>query len=114
MIIHRNEMKVERKEKMRDGEGTVTITHFVEGGTMQNARMLAELSLPPGASIGYHQHANETEYFMFISGTGTINDNGREIPVKPGDVAVTGNGACHGVKNTGTEPLVINAVIITY
>jgi mannose-6-phosphate isomerase-like protein (cupin superfamily) len=113
MVIHRNEMKIEQKEKMRDGEGTVTITHFVDGATMQNARMLAELFLPPGASIGYHQHNNETEYFSFISGTGTANDNGKEISVKPGDVMVTGNGACHSIKNTGTETLVIHAVIIT-
>jgi mannose-6-phosphate isomerase-like protein (cupin superfamily) len=114
MVIHRNEMRTEQKEKMRDGEGTVTITHFVDGNTMQNARMLAEMSLPPGASIGYHQHNNETEYFTFVSGTGTVNDNGKEIPVKPGDVMVTGNGACHSVKNIGAETLVLHAVIITH
>ncbi|MDR2019373.1 MAG: cupin domain-containing protein [Treponema sp.] len=114
MVIRRNEMKIEQKEKMRDGEGTVTITHFVDGGSMQNARMLAELSLPPKASIGCHQHNNETEYFTFVSGTGVVNDNGREIPVKPGDVMVTGSGASHSVKNTGTETLVIHAVIVTH
>jgi mannose-6-phosphate isomerase-like protein (cupin superfamily) len=113
MIYRRNEMKVEQREKMRGGDGTVTLTHFVDGSAMQNARMLAEFSLPPGASIGPHRHDNETEYFIFLSGTGTVNDNGTEIPVKSGDVLATGGGASHSVKNTGSAPLVFHAVIIT-
>ncbi|MDR3139957.1 MAG: cupin domain-containing protein, partial [Treponema sp.] len=72
MVIHRNEMKVEEKEKMRDGNGTVQFTYFAESGTQKNARMLAELTLPPGASIGYHQHDAETEYFFILSGNGTV------------------------------------------
>jgi mannose-6-phosphate isomerase-like protein (cupin superfamily) len=114
MIYHRNEMKIEQKEKMRGGEGTVTLTHLVEGSSMRNARMLAELTMPPGASIGYHEHDQETEYFIILSGSGIINDNGEESPIKAGDVIVTGNGASHSIKNTGTVPLILHAAIITY
>jgi mannose-6-phosphate isomerase-like protein (cupin superfamily) len=113
MIYHRNGMKVEQKENMRGGEGIATLTHFVDGSAMQNARMLAELTLPPGASIGYHRHDGETEYFIFLSGSGVVNDNGTEAPVQGGDVMVTGNGA-HSVANTGQVPLVFHAVIITH
>ncbi|MFP3043584.1 cupin domain-containing protein [Treponema primitia] len=114
MFVQRNSMGTEKKEKMRGGEGIVNFTYFVPNGTEKNARLLAELSLEPGASIGYHQHDNETEYFIFISGTGTANDNGTEISVKPGDLLITGNGASHSVKNTGSVPLVFNALIVTY
>jgi mannose-6-phosphate isomerase-like protein (cupin superfamily) len=114
MIVHRNEMQIEKKEKMRGGEGVVSITHFVDGNTQKHTRMLAEVTLPPGASIGNHQHDGETEYFIFREGTGVVNDNGVEVPVKPGDVMITGNGAFHSVKNTGSVPLIINALIITY
>jgi mannose-6-phosphate isomerase-like protein (cupin superfamily) len=114
MIIRRNEMRTEEKNQMRGGEGTVGFVHFTEGSAMKHARLLAELTLPPGASIGYHQHDNETEYFIFVSGSGMVNDNGAEVPVKAGDVMVTGNGASHGVKNTGSVPLVLYAVIITH
>ncbi|WP_010263717.1 cupin domain-containing protein [Treponema primitia] len=114
MFVQRNSMGTEKKEKMRGGEGIVNFTYFVPSDTEKNARMLAELSLEPGASIGYHKHDNETEYFIFISGTGTANDNGTEVSVKPGDVIITGNGASHGVKNTGSVPLVLNALIVTH
>jgi mannose-6-phosphate isomerase-like protein (cupin superfamily) len=114
MVVRRNEMKVESKERLRAGEGTAVFTHFIEGGTQKNVRLAAEITLPPGASIGYHRHEGETEYFVFLEGTGTANDNGSEVPVKKGDVMITGNGAYHGISNSGTSPLVLNAFIITH
>ncbi|MDR0553701.1 MAG: cupin domain-containing protein [Treponema sp.] len=118
MVVQRSEMKIEKKEKLRDGEGAVTFTHFVDSGADSGAerhvRLAAELTLPPGASIGYHQHTTETEYFVFLEGTGIVNDNGAEVPIKKGDLMITGNGAYHSVKNTGSVPLVFNAFIITY
>lgn len=114
MIVRRVDMKVERKEKMRGGDGVVTLTHLVDGSTMKNARLLAEATIPPGASIGDHEHVSETEYYLVLSGTGIAVDDGVEVPVGPGDVVVTGNGARHSIRNTGTVPLVFHAVIITY
>jgi mannose-6-phosphate isomerase-like protein (cupin superfamily) len=114
MIIQRSAMKTENKEKMSGGDWNLNFTYFVPSDTEKNARMLAELSLEPGASIGYHKHDTETEYFIFIAGSGLANDNGAEHPVKSGDVMVTGNGASHSVKNTGSVPLVFNAIIVTH
>ena len=114
MIIHRNEMKVEDKERLRDGEGNSRITHLVDAGAEKNVRLLAEITLNPGCSIGYHQHESETEYYLILSGEGTVNDDGKEVLVKQGDSVITGNGAFHSIKNTGSVPLVFHAVIITY
>ena len=114
MIIQRNEMKVEDKERMRDGEGNTHFVYLLDGSTQKNARMFAEVTLNPGCSIGYHQHDSETEYYFILSGTATVNDDGKEVQVKPGDSVITGNGASHGIKNTGSVPLVFHAVIVTY
>jgi mannose-6-phosphate isomerase-like protein (cupin superfamily) len=114
MFITRDKMTVEKREKMRDGNGTVTLVHCVEGkGAVQNnTNLLAELTLPPGCSIGRHAHNGETEFYVFLEGTGVANDNGKEISVKPGDTMVTGGGAFHSVANTGAAPLKLLAVII--
>jgi mannose-6-phosphate isomerase-like protein (cupin superfamily) len=114
MIIARKDMKREQKEKMRDGEGVASFTHLVDCENEKNIRLLSEINLLPGASIGYHQHNNETEYFLIVSGNGMVNDNGTEKPVSAGDAIVTGNGASHSIKNTGKELLVLHAVIVTY
>ena len=114
MIVHRNEMKIETKEKMRGGEGTTSFVHFSDSAQMRNARLLAEITLPPGASIGEHTHDAETEYYIILSGIGIVADDGIDKPVSPGDVVVTGNGSRHSIRNAGQEPLVFHAAIITY
>jgi mannose-6-phosphate isomerase-like protein (cupin superfamily) len=114
MIIHRNEMKIEKKEKRQNGEGTTSYTYLVDCEKEKNIRLLAELTLPPGASIGPHKHDAETEYYIILSGSGSVNDNGRDVPVNAGDAVITGNGAAHSIKNTGSVPLVFHAVIVTY
>ena len=114
MVIHRNEMKSEDKECLRDGEGNTHLTYLLDGSTEKNARLFAEMTLNPGCSIGYHKHDSETEYYFILSGTGIVNDDGTEVQVNQGDSIITGNGASHSIKNSGSVPLVFQAVIITY
>ncbi|MDR0447657.1 MAG: cupin domain-containing protein [Treponema sp.] len=114
MLYHRNELKTENRERARDGNGTATFLYLAEGnGAVQkNVRMLAETTLPPGASVGPHAHIDETEFYIILDGTGTVDDNGTEKPVVKGDVMITGNGASHSIANTGTVPLVFHAIVI--
>jgi len=114
MVIERKNMKLEVKESMRGGEGKTEILHLVDCEKEKNIRMLAEITLQPGCSIGNHSHDSETEYYIILSGSGMINDNGAEVPVKTGDVVITGGGSSHSISNTGAVPLALHAVIVTY
>jgi mannose-6-phosphate isomerase-like protein (cupin superfamily) len=114
MLIKRNEMKTEVKEKMRGGEGKTELVHLVDCENEKNIRMLAEITLKPGCSIGGHSHEAETEYYVILSGEGIVNDNGIEKSVKAGDTMITGNGASHSICNNGSVPLVFHAIIVTY
>jgi mannose-6-phosphate isomerase-like protein (cupin superfamily) len=114
MVIQRSGMKSEKKEKVQNGEGITSFTYFVDCEKEKNVRMIAELTLLPGASIGYHKHDSETEYYLIVSGNGLVNDNGNDVTVKAGDSIITGNGAGHSIKNTGNVPLVFHAIIVTY
>ena len=114
MVIFRKDMVVEKRERLRDGDGVTRFTYLLDGSKEKNARMFAELTLDPGSSIGYHNHESETEYYFILSGTGTVNDNGKDVVVNKGDSVITGNGAYHSIKNTGSVPLVFHAVIVTY
>jgi mannose-6-phosphate isomerase-like protein (cupin superfamily) len=112
MIIQRSEMKTEDKEKMRGGEGSVHFTHIIDSDKIPHGKLMSEIVLKPGSSIGEHSHVNETEYYIILRGTGTVNDNGVLKIVNAGDVVITGGGASHNIKNTGTEDLVFHAIII--
>jgi mannose-6-phosphate isomerase-like protein (cupin superfamily) len=105
-------MKVEVKARLREGEGSVTMTHLVPAETRRHCSLFSELSLEPGASIGYHDHPQNVEYFIVQHGTGRVNDNGTEVPVRKGDVVITGNGSFHSIKNIGTGTLDMIAVIM--
>ncbi|MBL7076340.1 MAG: cupin domain-containing protein [Kiritimatiellae bacterium] len=105
----------EVREAMRGGEGSVEIRHFItrEEWTA-NTRLCAELTLPPGASIGSHQHLREDEVYIIASGAGLIDDGSGEERVAVGDAILTGNGETHTIRNDGDEPLTLIAVIVMY
>jgi mannose-6-phosphate isomerase-like protein (cupin superfamily) len=105
-------MREEMRENMRGGEGSVFITHLVEKEELTNARLMATVEIPPGGSIGEHQHELETEYYIILEGEGAVKEQGGEKSVGVGDVVVTGNGESHSIKNTGSRPLTFAAVII--
>ena len=113
MVICSKEMRVEQKVNMRGGNKTVTITHHVEKEHMKNCRLFCEISIPKDGSIGEHKHAGEIEYYYMTKGEGIVVDDGVDKKVGPGDIVLTGNGASHSIRNTGSEPLVFTAVIIT-
>ncbi|NOT60277.1 MAG: cupin domain-containing protein [Acidobacteria bacterium] len=62
--------------------------------------------LHPGAAIGYHLQ-KEGEVYYFLSGTGTMQMNGKEFPVTAGDAVLTLSGSSHGLKQTGKDDLVL-------
>ena len=114
MLYQRKELKSEIREKPRGGNGTATFLHLVEGkkATQKYTNLLAEITLPPGASIGHHSHTEDMEYYIILEGNGKVDDNGTEKDVKKGDVMITGNGETHSITNTGNVPLVFHAVVI--
>lgn len=111
MVIRRADMRSETRERMRGGLGAVEITHLVE--QLPHGRLLADLTIPPGGSIGEHPHEAETEYYMIRSGAGVVTDNGVEVTVGPGDVVVTGGGASHSIRALEGSALLLTALIIT-
>lgn len=115
MIKKRTDQFVEKRAAMRGGTGEITIRHHFKSDEIKaRTRLCAELILPPGASIGSHDHVNEDEVYIIQKGQGLMTDGGKEFPVAAGDAILTGQGASHSIKNTGTEDLVVTAVIIPY
>jgi len=115
MIKKKASQEIEKREAMRGGAGTVTIRHYLKPEEIKaRTRLCAELTLPPGASIGTHDHAEEDEIYIIQKGQGFMTDGDKEFAVTAGDAILTGQGASHSIKNTGTEDLVVTAVIIKY
>jgi len=112
MIITKEKINTEIKKNMRGGDGEVTLHHLVPKEYLLHSRLMAKIVIPPGASIGEHEHIKETEYYIILKGQGIVNDNGKDIEIKEGDIVITGNGGKHSIKNTGHENLEMIAIII--
>src|SRR5215510_7142124 len=60
----------------------------------------------PGSGIGYHEQ-KEDEIYYVLSGRGVMTVDGKTFDVGPGDAVLTRPGSSHGLKQAGTEDLVI-------
>lgn len=70
------------------------------------------MTLKPGASIGMHKHEVNEDTYIIVSGEGVFTDSqGKETPVKSGDITIARKGDQHALKNTGTEDLVFLDII---
>ncbi len=115
MIKTKDAMETEVRPGMRGGMGAVSVQHFFKPEEITaKTRLCARLTLPPGASIGTHQHEHEDEVYIVLSGEGILDDGHSKTPVRAGDAVLTGKGESHAIANTGRDVLEIIAVIMLY
>jgi mannose-6-phosphate isomerase-like protein (cupin superfamily) len=63
-------------------------------------------SLKPGSAIGYHEQ-KEDEIYYVLSGRGVMTVDGKTFDVGPGTAILTRPRSSHGIKQAGTEDLVM-------
>ena len=102
------------RAQMYGGGGVVTMQSLLLGEEEMNGkgRLFSTITLPVGASIGWHVHEGETETFYILRGQGEFNDNGNALSCQAGDVLFTEDKEGHGLKNTGEQPLELVALIL--
>lgn len=112
MIRRSDEFRVEQVPNLMGGEGTLERTHFFEMEDFNGkGRLFGKFLIKPGQSIGYHIHKNEQEAYLITKGEALFNDDGKEVMLQPGDLAVCQNGHYHGIKNVSDADLEFIALI---
>lgn len=114
MIRKENELTIEYREHMRDGDGTVMLTNFITGPEelCGKGRLFSKITLNPGCSIGTHSHDHDSELFYILKGTAEYDDNGTVRTVTAGDVTICPVGEKHGIANRTDEVVELVAVIV--
>ena len=107
------EHKLEIRHEMRGGNGDVYIYNVLGKDELNgHGRLYAKIVLPPGASIGVHEHVGETEPFYVIEGEGLfVGPDGAETPVKAGDCCLIEPGESHGMINNTDKEMAFMALI---
>ena len=93
----------------RVGKGSWgSISIYTEDGQPSSGMdsvLTAELTFLPGQQLQPpHQHAEE-EFQYVIEGSGTWSLNGKEYPLKAGDLMYSKPMDWHGIRNSGAAPL---------
>jgi quercetin dioxygenase-like cupin family protein len=113
MIKRAGELNSEVFTNRFGGVGEVKFTRILENDEFQGkGRLFSHNTLEPGCSLGYHQHKGDIEAYYILRGQATVNDNGTEVVVGPGDVVFTKDGESHSLANTGDTTLELIALIL--
>jgi mannose-6-phosphate isomerase-like protein (cupin superfamily) len=108
--IVEHDSEIQRTEpRPHSGGGQTTAYSFFEK-TPKLDLIFRKRALKPGSGIGYHLQTEDEIYYV-VSGHGMMTADGKSFEVGPGTAVLTRTGSSHGLKQTGTEDLVI---IINY
>ncbi len=113
MVIRREDCDFRIMSQFKGGNGEFHLHYVVgEDTLMGHGRLYAKGTLPPGASVGLHEHKGDMEICFFLEGSGKAIDDGVEYELKPGDVNVVYSGHSHEIINTGDTDLVYMALVL--
>jgi mannose-6-phosphate isomerase-like protein (cupin superfamily) len=78
----------------------------------ESPRLLVGLNaFEPGQSHALHAHAGMDKVYSVVEGEGVFLLDGRELPMRCGDLLVAPEGVPHGVRNTGAGRLLVLAIL---
>jgi mannose-6-phosphate isomerase-like protein (cupin superfamily) len=78
----------------------------------ESERILVGLNgFEPGQEHKLHSHAGMDKVYHVLQGQGLFLLADREIPMAPGTMLIAPEGVPHGIRNTGTERLLVLAIL---
>jgi lysophospholipase L1-like esterase len=104
-VIEREEGLAKSQGGPHEGGGETTGYSFFQD-IADLGLVFRKRALHPGAAIGYHLHDKDEIYYVF-SGRGELTMNGATSTVGPGTAILTRPGDSHGLRQVGTDDLVI-------
>jgi quercetin dioxygenase-like cupin family protein len=100
-ITNLNEISADNVEMDGAKECKVQLAVTPRDGAPNFAMRVFEVA--PGGHTPHHRHPYEHEIYV-MEGTGTVWRDGREVPIKPGDVLYIPADEQHQFKNAGGKP----------
>lgn len=111
MVKRQDEQRRELRENVCGGTGKAEVRHIFEPEEMSQVRLFNHITIEPGAEFGIHTHHDKAEIYYVLKGEVLTGEKDGEYTLRPGDSSYTGDGAYHYLRNAGTEPAELIAVI---
>lgn len=108
MLIHNFLEMPLRDEIIHEGIGLCkNTTVFDDPEIAAPVRFINYTILPPKTTFGMHEHKNDNEFYVVLSGSGIYEQGDEKIQVKKGDIMMNAPFTAHGIINTGDEDLAL-------
>lgn len=94
------------EEACHGGMGSVAVYRpFQRTDGDQRVDFIDLVVIPPGASIGRHRHGDNVEWYVILSGNGSMWFDHALRQVGPGDILVNPPYGEHGLENRSSQPI---------
>ena len=100
MVKRQDEQRRELRENICGGIGKAEVRHIFEPQEMKQVRLFNHITIEPGAEFGTHTHHDEAEIYYMLKGEVLTGEQEGEY------------GAYHYLRNVGTEPAELIAIIV--
>ena len=78
MIKRNTELHTQIEPSLKNGNGDIKVVDILQPQDMEpNGRLYALTIIPPGGSIGLHQHIGDYETYVILNGKAENNDEGK-------------------------------------
>jgi mannose-6-phosphate isomerase-like protein (cupin superfamily) len=104
--IVEHDADVAKKEPGTHDGGGDTIGYSFFAKTPKMPFVFRKRALKPGSGIGYHEQKEDEVYYV-LSGKGVMTLDDKPVEVGPGTAILTRPGSSHGLKQAGSDDLVI-------
>ena len=113
MIVKAKDLKKTAPENLREGKGVINMTHFLNPeDSCDTGRLFSIATIPPGASIGKHEHINEFEIYYMLEGTANVMDNDQPGVLEAGDCMICKDGDSHSIENVSDKDAKLIFVVL--
>jgi mannose-6-phosphate isomerase-like protein (cupin superfamily) len=100
--------ELEPMENCHEGVGTLKhVSLFTNSEFGTNIRFINYTILPPGTTIGLHEHGDDEEMYIILEGNGIMTVDEEKREVHAGDIVVNRPFGTHGLENNSNEDLKI-------
>jgi mannose-6-phosphate isomerase-like protein (cupin superfamily) len=94
-----------------DGQGTILFRRLATSAAFASGIDFVDFtSIPPGSTIGRHEHQGNEELYLIVSGTPLVRVQGEERRLKRGDITIVRSSQWHQLVNDTDEAVEIFVV----
>ena len=114
-FVSLEEVDARTLEGNHGGKGPIEFRRLLNGSDFESLIDFVDYTvIPPGSTIGTHEHTANEEIYFIVTGKPRVNVNGQERRLECGSIAVVRSGQTHQLINDTNENVAIFVIQVRH